>query len=49
MHRMNRRRTASVSVLAVLATLALILYVAPHVGRFLDLLWLKLQILLGLE
>ncbi|MDP8944082.1 MAG: putative cytokinetic ring protein SteA [Actinomycetota bacterium] len=42
-------RPLALLVLAGLATLALVLYVSPDVGRFLDLLWLKLQILLGLE
>ena len=42
-------RPLALLVLAGLATLALVLYVSPDVGRFLDLLWLKLEILLGLE
>ena len=42
-------RPLAVLVLAGLATLALVVLVSPDLGRFLDLLWLKLQIVLGLE
>ena len=42
-------RPLAVLVLAGLATLVLIVLVSPDLGRFLDLLWLKLEIVLGLE
>ena len=42
-------RPLAVLVLAGLATLVLIVLVAPELDPFLDLLWLKLQVLLGLE
>jgi uncharacterized membrane-anchored protein len=39
----------AVVALAALATLIVIVIVSPNLGDFLDLVWLKIQILLGLE
>ncbi len=39
----------AVLALAALATLVVIVIASPNLGDFLDLVWLKLQILLGLE
>jgi uncharacterized membrane-anchored protein len=42
-------RPIAVVALAALATLIVIVIVSPNLGDFLDLVWLKIQILLGLE
>jgi uncharacterized membrane-anchored protein len=39
----------AVVALAALATLVVIVIASPNLGEFLDLVWLKIQILLGLE
>ena len=43
------RGPIAVVTLAALATLIVIIIASPNLGDFLDLVWLKIQILLGLE